>query len=159
MIYEFREGRSLPVDAQTIGEQLEIIAEANDGETTPKAVVDHSRPDDAPLHPIFEWRNPIAAELYREDQARRVIRSVQTVTVPQDGGEPVRCIAYVSVGSPVPGGARYVTTAEAMSDDELRKRVLEDALRAIRSLKARYGHLRELARVFEAADEIEMAIA
>ena len=38
------------------------------GKTTAKDLVDASRPEEAPLHKLFEWNDSIAAEKYREEQ-------------------------------------------------------------------------------------------
>jgi pantoate kinase len=70
-----------------------------------------------------------------------------------DGPAVRQC--YVSVGSPVPGGAGYTTSAVALGDVELRGRVLGDALRALAGWRQRYAHLDELAHVFAVVDEME----
>jgi hypothetical protein len=75
----FDDGADLPVDVQTAGEELDRIR-AEYGTLTPPVVVEESRPEDAPLHPAFEWRDPIAAERYREHQASQLIRRVKVVT-------------------------------------------------------------------------------
>lgn len=69
---------SFPVDAQTAGEELDRIR-VSYGTLQPAAVVDESRPEDAPLHPCFEWDDETAAEKYREHQATTIIRSVRVV--------------------------------------------------------------------------------
>lgn len=68
------------VDAQTAGEELARI-KAEHGFLQPAVVVDESRPDDAPLHPAFEWRDPVAAEQWREHQATAIIRRVRVLPV------------------------------------------------------------------------------
>lgn len=66
------------VNAQTAGEELARIAQDR-GELKAPDVVDEARPEDALLHPAFEWNDQIAAELHRQDQARYLIRAVQVV--------------------------------------------------------------------------------
>ena len=77
----------LGVDAQTAGEELDRIRKEH-GMLEPGTVVDESRPDEAPLHPVFEWHDPKAAELYREHQATHLIKQVRVV-VPPRSEEPV----------------------------------------------------------------------
>jgi hypothetical protein len=150
MIYKFREGHSAPVPAQVVGERLAELEAADC--LNPAALVDDARPEDSPLHPAFEWDDDEAAERYREDQARSLIRSV--FVVPQDGVADTRqAVAFVSVGSPRTG-ARYVTTSRAMSDADMRASVLADALAAMNGLQVRYGHLNELAEVFTALAKV-----
>lgn len=83
MQYEFKQGARFKVDADTVGNELARIQKEH-GVTTPKAVVDVARPEDAPLHPVFEWRDDVAGEKYRHWQARNLIKSVHVVTE-QDG--------------------------------------------------------------------------
>lgn len=71
------------VDAQTAGEELQRIKRAH-GLLHPATVVDESRPEEAPLHPAFEWRDPVAAEQWREHQASQLIRRVRVVPVDAD---------------------------------------------------------------------------
>jgi hypothetical protein len=61
------------INAQTAGEELARIAQDR-GELKAPDVVDEARPQDALLHPAFEWNDQIAAELHRQDQARYLIR-------------------------------------------------------------------------------------
>ena len=98
--YKFRNGwRVAGVDAQTVGDELRRIYDDN-GELTAPLVVDEARPDDAPLHPAFEWNDEIAAELHREHQARTMIRSVEIIR--NDETHP-SFVHVSSAGSYIPG--------------------------------------------------------
>lgn len=157
--YGFRRGRSAPVTAQAIGEEMERLG-ANDLPVAPTELVEVSRPEDAPLHPAFEWNDERAAELYRVDQARSLIRSV--VVVPneeeEEDGSPIQ-IAFVSVGTPGPNGqAGYIRTSTAMNDDGLRGRVLRDAVNQLHGWRLRFCHLQELAGIVAAIDDIEALV-
>lgn len=68
----------LGIDAQTAGSELDRIRQ-RDGTLRPATVVNDARPEDAPLHPAFEWRDPVAAEQWREHQASRLIKVVRVV--------------------------------------------------------------------------------
>ena len=78
----------LGVDAQTAGEELDRIRKEH-GTLEPGTVVDESRPEEAPLHPAFEWHDPKAAELYREHQATHLIKQVRVVVEPRPRQELV----------------------------------------------------------------------
>ena len=69
---------ALGVDAQTAGSELDRIRR-RDGTIRPAAVVDEARPEEAPLHRAFEWRDPVAAEQWREHQASTLIKVVRVV--------------------------------------------------------------------------------
>ena len=74
----------LGIDAQTAGSELDRIRR-RDGTIKPAVVVDEARPKEAPLHPAFEWRDPVAAEQWREHQASKLIKVVRVVpSAPQE---------------------------------------------------------------------------
>jgi len=76
--------QELGVDAQTAGSELDRIRR-RDGTLRPDVVVDEARPEEAPLHPAFEWRDPVAAEQWREHQASTLIKVVRVVpSAPQE---------------------------------------------------------------------------
>lgn len=83
MTYEWRDHpgfkppTTLPADRAAA--ELERVRESNGGKLTPKDVVNEARPKTAVLHPCFEWKDAVAGELYREHQARNLIRAVRVV--------------------------------------------------------------------------------
>lgn len=122
--YCFRENPGIEIGkltAQVVGETLADIEDRH-GVIDPHTVVDESRPDSAPLHPVFEWRDEIAAERWRVEQARRIVRSVEIVA--EDRSQPTQ-IAYVNIQSQ--GG--YVSAAAVRSQPDL----FEEAQQAYRS--------------------------
>ena len=92
-IYEYKIGMKLPVSAQVAGEVCEELEQRNG--LTPHNLVEVSRPKDAPTHDLFEWDDTVAAEKYREVQARQVIRLIVKVPEKSKSGEPTR--AFVSL--------------------------------------------------------------
>lgn len=87
--YIFRKNtRIAGIDPQVAGEQLDLIYTKHNELTAP-LVVDAARPEDAPLHPVFEWDDSIAAERHREHQARNLIRSVQIIPSDNELPQPV----------------------------------------------------------------------
>ena len=96
MIYQFRAGYSLQgVTPQVVGDTLQRIEKQN-GVVTPASVVKIAEPKNAPLHPCFEWDDTKAAEKFRLDQARLIIRSVEVVTM-LDNDKQERHLGYVSI--------------------------------------------------------------
>jgi hypothetical protein len=63
------------VAAEVVLDELNRIH--NKGDLTAKSVVSASRPDEAPLHPVFEWDDTVAGERFREHQATNLIRCVR----------------------------------------------------------------------------------
>ena len=84
-VFRIEDGeQQLGVDAQTAGSELDRIRR-RDGTIRPAAVVDEARPEEAPLHRAFEWRDPVAAEQWREHQASTLIKVVRVVpAAPQE---------------------------------------------------------------------------
>lgn len=74
------------IDAQEAGEELERIKQ-RDRTIVPEVVVDEARPEDAVLHPAFEWDDPVAAERYRVIQAQQLIKRVRVIC-PEPIAEP-----------------------------------------------------------------------
>ena len=78
-VFRIEDGEeTMGVDAQTAGSELDRIRR-RDGTIRPAAVVDEARPEEAPLHPAFEWRDPVAAEQWRQHQANTLIKVVRVV--------------------------------------------------------------------------------
>lgn len=76
--FAWRDGFRAKIEADLARRELETIAK-DAGGLTAAAVVDASRPEDAVLHPQFEWDDFSAAEGYRRDQARKMIRAIVRV--------------------------------------------------------------------------------
>ena len=87
------------LDPQTAGEELDRIKH-RDGTIAPGVVVDEARPEEAPLHPAFEWRDPVAAEQYRVIQAKTLIRQVRVICPEPVENQPV-VAASVSRTEPI----------------------------------------------------------
>ncbi len=90
----------LGIDAQTAGSELDRIRR-RDGTIKPAAVVDEARPEDAPLHPAFEWRDLVAAEQWREHQASTLIKVVRVVPSTQPEARVTSVRPVTTVAPPV----------------------------------------------------------
>lgn len=139
------------VSAQIAGEHLEEL-DRQHGEVTPKIVLEDSRPEDATLHPCFEWNDKVAAEKYRLKQAGGIIGNLVCVTVSKTENKPIEPVrAFVSVSKQKESGS-FRPVAIALSDKDLRKRVLDNAMRDLRDFEQRYAKLEELSEVLAAID-------
>lgn len=153
MVYEWKQNR-FPVKAQVAGEELERIKQKYGG-IAPSFVVDESRTEDAALHKCFEWNNEKAAERYRGVQAKEIIRSICVVKLDNEEViEPTR--AFVSVVDSQQEH-KYISIKDAMSDKDYQKQVLSNALNELISFKAKYGNLKELAKIFSAIEELQVS--
>lgn len=114
--FTFKNGyRITGITAQIAGEELARI-EQQHGELKPPTVVDEARPEDALLHPAFEWDDFVAAELHRQDQARHLIRAVQVI---KENNEPQSVYVHINkTGSYLP--VETVVTRDDLYEDAYR---------------------------------------
>lgn len=89
--------RSIGVDAQAAGEELERINEKHSG-LHPEHVVKESKPKTATLHACFTWDDAKAGEQWRLQEARGLIRCVHVVS--EDGEDQGAAFVNVSVVDP-----------------------------------------------------------
>src|SRR3990172_3599405 len=81
---------------QIAGEQIAKIIQANNGHIKPVDVVESAKPVRSPLHNTFDWNDRSAAEKYRVEQAKYILRQLVIVRIQEDD-EPIIIRAFVSV--------------------------------------------------------------
>ena len=146
MVYKLKDGARLKTDAQTAGEICEKL-ERNGG-LTAKRLVDESRPEDAPLHKEFEWDDATAAEAYREEQARYIIRSIVIQPEPRKND-------VVRAFFPVAEQKVFASLPVILSDAKKTNALLDMALRELKAFELKYSTLSQLAPVFEAIKNVK----
>lgn len=140
-------------DPDEIGGALTAIAAKHNGEIQPKHVVEAARDRRHPLHKHFEWDDKKAADAYRLDQARAIIRIVRTQIEPDE--PPVR--AFYSVKDD--NGQRYRAVETVMSSASLQLALLKAAERDLRAFQSRYQAIKDISQnISEAIDAIERRI-
>lgn len=144
MAYRWRDGSRIKANPDAAAEVMNGLASEN--RLNAGELVDVSRPSDAPLHPAFEWRDPIAAEEWRKHQARHMIRSLEIVVEEPKPPEPV----YVQIRS---SGSNYQPIRLVLKQKDTRTELLEQAYNEMKTFRSKYARLTELARVFRAIDE------
>ena len=145
MVYKWKDAARIKSDAQTAGEICEKL-ERNGG-LTAKRLVDESRPEDAPLHKEFEWDDATAAEAYREEQARYIIRSL--IVQPEETKNEV-----VRAFFPMAEQKVFESLPVILSDAKKTNALLEMALRELKAFELKYSTLSQLTPVFEAIKEV-----
>lgn len=157
MTYEWKIGSRLTADAQAVGIRLEQLRALHGGHLTAKAVVRDGRRPGSPLEPCFEWDDSRAAEKFREEQARYVLRSIVQVERETDDSEPKTFRAFVVVTEGE--DEHYTAVTDAMRDPALRQQILQRAFRELDQWRERYREYEELAAVFVAADAARERVA
>lgn len=154
--HEWKPGTITKVSPEKAAEQFSQIA-ARDGSVVPAVVVDENRPNDAPLHEHFEWHDPIAAEKYREDQARYLLRHLVTVhvnTQTEDELQPTRAFVRVTQSEGIEQKAGYEPVKLVLSDKGNREAYIKQAMQELIVWRSRYAHIAELADLFAQIDAL-----
>lgn len=105
------------------------------GRITPRSVVDDARNPESPLHGFFEWDDSKAAEAYRLDQARALIRGCPVVVTHET--VTIRPQAYLRDPDRAANEQGYVSFARIMSSDERRHAAMQAECDRVRSMVAR----------------------
>lgn len=156
--YEYKANRSVSgLKAQTVGEELERIREVK-GELTPPVIVQESTPEEAVLHPVFEWNDATAAHEYRLHQARGIVNTV-TVVHENAEGKAVNVPGFISVTmveedeESKHSNRQYLPVEEIVVNQEFREQVLKNLRSRLKNLRIEYQNFSELGKVWEAIDE------
>jgi len=118
-------------------QELSRLTERGGGTLTPASVVDAARSEESPLHQYFEWDDSIAAEAYRQDQARELIRRIRvrvsiqmtTLVVPR----------YVHDASD--GGSAGYRPLFSIDTDEQKQKIIEGEMRTAMAHLRRAGSI------------------
>lgn len=129
----------------SLREQMQKVYDTH-GKLTPAIVVDEASDPDHPLHNRFEWDDSIAGGKYRESQAAEMIRQITVVYAEESDGTKKRVRAFHAVSRP--DGNTYVPVEEIAQNEFSRQLLLQEAERAWKDLKRKFGDLDEfMARV------------
>jgi hypothetical protein len=139
---------------ERVREELEQLRQHNGGDfVAPAAVVEFARRNKrAALHKEFEWDDTKAAQRFRLDQARHLIRLYINVIETEDGDIPARM--YVSLEGDRKSTGGYRTLESVMTNAELREQLLQQALDEFQRVRRKYQTLQELAPIFAAMDRV-----
>lgn len=133
----------------TLKEALEDIR-MRKGTLTPVLVVEEARADKTVagklLNGRLEWRDDVAAEAHRVDQARELIRSVRVVYTEATESESARTIrAFHAVSSAE--GHRFEPVQVVAEDPLVREMVLRDMEREWKALHRRWAEFEEFTQL------------
>jgi len=161
-VFGWAAGARVKADPEEAAEVIKTIHKCEP--LTPQAVIRAAEPEFSPLHQDITWDNTEAAEKYREEQARLILRALvvcykndddtysppirYTVKVTRESDEKEETYESVALKKHV-----YIPLREAMSDPDNRYRVMHKALTDFMSLRKKYADYEEFARIFEAIDQ------
>ena len=142
--YKWVKGFNRSADANKVGREL-MGLQARDGVVRPAAVVEAAMNPKSEMHRIIEWNDERAANLYREEQARSIIRSIRLVYSGDDGEEKERRVFIHIDKSHVDEdeGGGYVLI-EKISQFDAEDYVSEKAAQGLIEWCERYAELSEM---------------
>lgn len=152
--YSFKEDEILAIkgadkaNPQKIGEALADISAKAGGHLTPAAVVDAAKDRKSVLHRHFEWDDAVAANQFRLDQARSVIRAIHVENADASSG---MARAFVSIREK--DGTSYRSMEDVLASSDLQSRLLAKAEADLIAWEHRYQSLEEVCNLVRAARE------
>lgn len=141
-----------------------LLALEQDGRLVPADVVEAARDPRSPLHSHFEWDDSTAAEKYRIEQARTLIRSVKVeVTVRE---VPLSAVAYVRDPEAAPKDAGYRNVMKLRTEEDAARAAIVDemkrvsnAVRRAKALAAILGMTNEIDQIDALAEQVSRRAA
>lgn len=151
-------------DARVIGPEIERLAVQ--GKSVPRHIVEAASDPKSPLHNYFEWQDDVAAQKFREHQARLMVASVVVRVVDNSGEEKsIRAFHSAKIVSIDAAEAKrgpkqhpYVTIDAVRENKEMADSVIHEALRQLVLWKAKYSTYRSIFREFKQFDSVFDAI-
>lgn len=138
--------------SEQILNELETIRATHGGILRAEDVVSFAEDENTALHRCFQWDDSKAARLYRLNQARGIIRVAVNVLETSKG--PVETRAFVSLTPDRKEGGGYRAMADILSNQDLERRMIADALKELEVFRKKYQELSALKDLFIAIDAL-----
>lgn len=133
--------------------------EKSSGVLTPELVVSEAESEASPLHKYFTWDDTEAAVRFRQEQARKLIQSVNVVFLDERGKEQ-SCRAFVNVKpdedetDDVIGSQGYISVARSAKSGSYQLQVLEYAKTQLKLWRSKFGSYQQFYEVAQAIDKL-----
>ena len=128
-------------DAQKVAEEIGF------GKFTPTEVLEKAKDETTELHKCFEWNDSIAAEKYRLEQAKNIIRML----VYKKENKEQQVVRYYAKSETKHA---YQPTKQFLVQEDEYQGLLRRALAELETFKKKYHTLTELESIFEALETI-----
>lgn len=144
MVYQWRQPIYPKVSAQDAGEHIEELRNQH-GEVTAQMLVDDARPEDAVLHPCYEWDDAKAANKYRLHQSKQVMSNLMIISLSDNQPiNPTRGFVNITARNEK---ASYQPLEIALSDDEMKYQVLKNAASEFKAYLRKYKDLIDVSKL------------
>lgn len=135
-------------DANEVGYEMEQIDKTY-GVVTAEKVVERAENENNLLHDYFEWNNDKAGHLWRLQQARVLIASVEVTYINEEKKEPVTVRAFVNTKK----DQGYQRIEKVVSDVDRYQMLLDKAYDDLRVVRDKYTDLQEIQEKLSFLDE------
>lgn len=129
------------LDADAVAAEFDRIR-AVYGDLQPEYVVAESKEAGALLHACFQWDDTLAAEAYRREQARQLIKNVYVVVTNEEVKCEVRAFVNVAPAKDLPKS--YTPIQEVVQNKDAYDELLAQAKAEMQSFVRKYAQLTEL---------------
>ncbi len=154
MVYQWKIPSLYPVSAEVAGTELDRIYEKN-GELKQEAIVEESRPETAPLHPIFEWDDKKAADKYRKEQATHLMCAlVQVEERKEQPPKEIQVSVHKEKRAFTHAEKAYHPTRVVLEHPTMRDEAFRDVIRSIESFKQKFSIYNEVAGIIVEMDKV-----
>jgi len=147
MDFKWKSAYTFPIDANVAGNEL-LRIRGEHQRLTSEIIINESRDKNAILHQCFEWQDDKAAELWRKQQARHLVKNLVVVHVEGAEKEHQEVRAFVHIEK------EYKPLDVVLKVPAYTSEMLADALKDFEIFKQKYLALKELTSFFAYADEI-----
>ena len=124
-------------DATAVANELSSI------KCTPENIVEYARNPESELHKCFEWNDTVAAEKYRIEQARQVLRTLVIKQETKQDKPPLRLFYKTNQRE------EYKPINLIVKQNDEYQIFLKRAQDELRAFKRKYHFLTELEEIFE----------
>ena len=154
MVFQWKEGSRHKVPANVAAKVMNKLADEN--QLNAETLVDVSRPEEAPMHPEFEWNDAIAAEEWRKEQARSCMRSLVVITESEDDidVQPTRVFVQIEQSS-----SNYEPMNIVLLHEDKIEALRKQALVELMSFRNKYKQIIDLTDSKEEADAFIQKLA
>ena len=161
MVYKAARGSILTDEqAQCYGEHIATTFGNGHVEVTAEDIIEDARSQLSPTHEFFEWDDTEAAAQYRLQQAKYMLRSIHIVVETHEQEIETRAFVNVRVTEPEPERKRvYMNVQHALSEEQIKEQVIDEALRQLDAWRARWSGYTELAGLFAAIEQAREQLA
>lgn len=153
-VYEW--SYQVKADPNKVGAEIEEIAEENEGQVTPRDLVEKASNRKSEMHVLFEWNNDKAAEKYRDTQAQYILRNLRIRVVESQAAEtgPKEFVLRSMINVKVLEERFYSPLSVVLRDDEQRQYALKDLRDSLMAWRSKSAMFTEFAGIHAAIDRL-----